>query len=191
MNEKELGELISKTAVLMEQYQRMCAQMEQQQKQMAAVLEGLAQEIPAMLGDSVQSALQPLASDASQSVRSALQEPLKQHEHQMGRATRELSGSAQSLADELQLYRWMSRGVLWKAAATVVASLGILVAGAAWLGGHYRQQISQNQLEAELLQAYNRADVVLCGKGRLCANVDTRGRGFGTEGQYREVRPRP
>jgi hypothetical protein len=40
-----------------------------------------------------------------------------------------------------------------------------------------------------LLQAYNRADVTLCG-GRLCANVETRGRRYGERGQYVPVAPR-
>nr|MDO6953614.1 relaxation protein [Xanthomonas vasicola] len=54
---------------------------------------------------------------------------------------------------------------------------------------HYRQQIKDNQLRAELLRAYNAADVTLC-NGQLCANVETKGAAYGDRRQYRQVKPR-
>ncbi|OWF62164.1 relaxation protein, partial [Xanthomonas vasicola pv. vasculorum] len=50
-------------------------------------------------------------------------------------------------------------------------------------------QIKDNQLRAELLRAYNAADVTLC-NGQLCANVETKGRSYGDRRQYRQVKPR-
>lgn len=190
MNDTELAALISKTAVLMEHYQRMCAQMEQQQKQMSAMLQTLARQIPTQLNDSAQAAFKPLAMNASTALHGALKIPLKQHEQQMGQATRQLGDGAQALAAEVRRYQLASRGVLWKSVATAVSAVLILLVGAIWLGGHYRREISKNQLEATLLRAYNQADVVLCNDGRLCANVDPRARALDADGRYRPVRPR-
>jgi antitoxin (DNA-binding transcriptional repressor) of toxin-antitoxin stability system len=55
---------------------------------------------------------------------------------------------------------------------------------------HYASVIRDNQLSAELLRAYNGADVTLCDHGRLCANVDIRARRYGERGQYLPVAPR-
>ncbi|MCC7632519.1 hypothetical protein [Stenotrophomonas rhizophila] len=191
MNETELATLISKTAALMEHYQRLCAQMEQQQKQASALLQTLARQIPAQLSESAQAAFRPLAIDASASLHGALKIPLQQHEQQMAQATRQLGEGAQALSAELRRYQLASRAVLWKSMATAVSAVLILGAGALWLGGHYRQEIQRNRIEADVLRVYNQADLVMCGEGKLCANVDTRARPTGANGQYRPVRPRP
>ena len=51
-------------------------------------------------------------------------------------------------------------------------------------------EVRRYQLSAELLKAYDAADVTLC-DGKLCANVDPKGAKSGDEGQYRPVRNRP
>ncbi|SFW75699.1 hypothetical protein SAMN02800691_3575 [Luteibacter sp. UNCMF366Tsu5.1] len=72
----------------------------------------------------------------------------------------------------------------------IVSVLGIVLLGAAvWLSAHYMRVIEQNQLSADLLKAYNRADVTLC-DGRLCARVDTKGKRWGEKGEYMPVQPR-
>ncbi|MFL8092459.1 relaxation protein, partial [Xanthomonas vasicola] len=65
----------------------------------------------------------------------------------------------------------------------------VLLGGGGWLLTRYRQQIEDNQVRAELLRAYNAADVTLCGN-RLCANVETKGAAYGDRRQYRQVKPR-
>lgn len=62
--------------------------------------------------------------------------------------------------------------------------------GGGWLSKHYYEEIRRNQLSADLLKAYNAADVTLC-EGRLCANVDVKSEKFGDKAQYRPVRDRP
>ncbi|MDS0831781.1 relaxation protein, partial [Xanthomonas citri pv. punicae] len=96
---------------------------------------------------------------------------------------------AQSLADQLKRIERGQRLLLWKGAAVVLGSLLLLLGGGGWLLGQYRQQIRDTQLRAELLRAYNAADVTLCG-GQLCANVDTKGAAYGDRRQYRLVKPR-
>lgn len=55
---------------------------------------------------------------------------------------------------------------------------------------HYARVIRDKQLAAGLLQAYNGADVTLCGKGVLCATVDIRGAHYGQNRQYLLVKAR-
>ncbi|RXD62645.1 relaxation protein, partial [Xanthomonas perforans] len=74
-------------------------------------------------------------------------------------------------------------------AAVVLGGLLLLLGGGGWLLTQYRQEIRDNRLRAELLRAYNGADVMLCGD-RLCANVDTKGAAYGDRRQYRPVKPR-
>ena len=77
----------------------------------------------------------------------------------------------------------------WQCVA-IVSLLGVvLVGGAVWLSTHYIRVIDQNRLSADLLKAYNRADVTLC-DGSLCARVDTKGRRWGEKGEYMPVRAR-
>lgn len=89
-----------------------------------------------------------------------------------------IGGGAQSPSDQLQRIKRAQRLLLWKGAAVVVGSLLVLLGGGRWLLAHYRQQIEDNQLRAELLRAYNAADVTLC-NGQLCANVETKGQAYG------------
>ena len=49
---------------------------------------------------------------------------------------------------------------------------------------HYTKVIEDNQITADLMRAFNRADVVLCEKNQLCANVDTKGKRYGDHKQY-------
>jgi hypothetical protein len=49
---------------------------------------------------------------------------------------------------------------------------------------HYAKIIEDNQLTAELMTTYNHADLVMCEKNRLCANVDTKGKHYGDRRQY-------
>ncbi|MBK0011061.1 hypothetical protein [Stenotrophomonas sp. S41] len=64
MDERELEDLISKTALLLERYQRMCTDMGQQQSQLSAALSGLAQSLPAQLRASAYAAVAGLSQGA-------------------------------------------------------------------------------------------------------------------------------
>ena len=77
----------------------------------------------------------------------------------------------------------------WQCVA-IASLLGVaLVGGAVWLSTHYMRVIERNRLSADLLKAYNRADVTLC-DGSLCARVDTKGKRWGEKGEYMPVRAR-
>ena len=84
----------------------------------------------------------------------------------------------------------LHRLVVWKTAAAVAGCLALLLAGGVWLSMHYARVIRDNRLDAETVQAYNRADIARCGDGQLCARVDLKGRRFGDHGQYLPIKPR-
>ncbi|WP_406235012.1 relaxation protein [Isoptericola jiangsuensis] len=191
MDERELEDLISKTALLMERYQRICTELGQQQSQLSAALNGLAQSLPAQFRASADAAVAGLSRDSTMAVKQALLAPVGAYEQQLAASAKGVGRSTEALAAEIKRLQLASRGVVWKSVATAVTAVAILLGGAAWLGGQYRAEIARNQVEAALLRAYNRADVVLCGKEQLCANVDTRSKGIGEDGRYRQIRPRP
>jgi hypothetical protein len=60
----------------------------------------------------------------------------------------------------------------------------LLLAGGVWLSMHYAKIIEDNQLTAELMTTYNHADLVMCEKNQLCANVDTKAKHYGDRRQY-------
>ena len=191
MDERELEDLISKTALLMERYQRICTELGQQQSQLSAALNGLAQSLPAQFRASADAAVAGLSRDSTTAVKQALLAPISAYEQQLAASANKVGRSSDALAAEVKRLQLASRGVLWKSIALSIASVAILLVGATWLGARYKTEIERSQVEAQLLRAYNRADVVLCGKEQLCANVDPRGKGIGEDGRYRQVRPRP
>jgi len=191
MDERELEDLISKTALLMERYQRICAEMAQQQSHLSAALNGLTQSLPQQFRRSADNAIAGLTREGSAAVKHALLAPLGAYEQQLTASAEYVGRSTDALAAEVKRLQLTSRGVLWKSVTIALASGTTLLAGAVWLGDRYTTEIKRNQVEAQLLRAYNRADVVLCGEEQLCANVDTRGSGVGDNGRYRPVRPRP
>ncbi|AWH50550.1 hypothetical protein C1925_16005 [Stenotrophomonas sp. SAU14A_NAIMI4_5] len=64
MDERELEDLISKTALLLERYQRMCTDMGQQHSQLSAALSGLAPSLPAQFLASADAAVARLSRGA-------------------------------------------------------------------------------------------------------------------------------
>ena len=83
----------------------------------------------------------------------------------------------------------LHRHLILKIGGVTVAMLLLTVIGGGGLLWHFQGVIRHQQITAELLRAYNTADVTLC-NGRLCANVDGGGERFGADNQYRIVKSR-
>ncbi|MFA0923973.1 relaxation protein [Xanthomonas fragariae] len=189
MNAKDPLTLVSKTAALMEQFERRCNEMEQRQRQLAQQLEQVAQSLPGVMTRSAEQTLQRVPDTLVRDVQQGMDQSVAGFEKRLQHAGSLIGGGAQSLSDQLKRIERAQRLLLWKGAAVVVGSLLVLLGGGGWLLAHYRQQIEDNQLRAELLRAYNAADVTLC-NGRLYANVETKGQAYGDRRQYRQVKPR-
>ncbi|MCE4372194.1 relaxation protein [Xanthomonas hortorum] len=189
MNAQDPMALVSKAATLMEQFERRCAELEQLQRRLAQQLEQVAQSLPSVVTRSAEQTLQRVPDTLIRSIQQGLDQPVAGFEKRLQQAGGLIGEGAQSLSDQLKRIERGQRLLLWKGAAVILGSLLMLLGGGGWLLAHYRQQIEDNQLHAELLRAYNAADVTLC-NGRLCANVETKGPDYGDRRQYRPVKPR-
>ena len=186
MDQDHLSALIAKTAVLMEQFERRCDEIERHQAALSQDLQHLAHQVPAVVRQSADQSFKMLPGEVS----GRLQQPVQDYERRLQQASEELATGSHELARQLVRLQNLHRNLVWKTAAIAATSLLLLFAGGAWLAGHYYGVIRDNQLAAELLLAYNRADVRLCGDGRLCANVNRDASGEGPRGDYLPVKPR-
>lgn len=190
MHSTDLTGLISKTAALMEQFERNCETLRQQQEQLTRRLDMLAQQLPATARQSADEAMHAIAASASTRLLDGLGRPMDTFERRLQQSGRQLAEGADTLAAQFQRIERLHRGLVWKLLLVSWGGLALLLAGGGWLLWQYRQDIVRHQLAADLLRAYDQADVTLC-EGRLCANVDERGKRYGDRQQYRPVEPRP
>lgn len=98
--------------------------------------------------------------------------------HRVDCATHGLMQAQVQMATVVRKLRWLVAGVL-------AAMLLVVLAGGSLLW-HYRGVVGENQIRADLMRAYNQADVNLC-DGRLCARVDRADKRFG---DYLLIKPR-
>lgn len=189
MQQGELTVLIDKTATLMAQYDRRGAAVDARLQSLGDTLQGLAQQLPVVLRASADGMVQTLPAEMASVMRSGLGQSIGDYRQRLDTAGHEVKKAAQSLAGQIGQLQRLHRQLIWKTIAAVALTLALLLAGGAWLSMHYTRVIRDNQLSAELIKAYNNADVTLCGSN-LCANVDTRGARLGPSRQYLPVKLR-
>ncbi|BAV95622.1 relaxation protein [Lysobacter enzymogenes] len=189
MQHDELTALISKTAVLMEQFERRCEELERHQRALAEHLQALAQQVPGVVRQSADDSLRSLPGAVMGKLESGLSEPVGAYEKRLREAGSLLHDGSQTLAAQLKRMEQLHRHLVWKIVGAAFGSVLLLLIGGGWLLWQYRADIDRQRISAELLRAYNQADVTLC-EERLCANVDDKAAAYGERKQYRPVRPR-
>jgi hypothetical protein len=189
MQTEDLTDLVSKAAALMEIFERRCERIDQRQQAVTLALQQLTEKIPATLRQSAEGSLRTVSGALLSEVQQGLGQPVDAYMRRLSEAGSLLHQSAKSLAEEMQRARRLHRALLWKLAAVTTSCLLILLLGAGWLSLHYYQTIQDEHIAADLLKAYNGADVTLC-DGRLCANIDPKGKRYGDAGQYQPTRAR-
>jgi hypothetical protein len=190
MDEQELTALIGKTAALMEQFDRRCGDIDGRLQALAAELERVTRQVPTIVRQSADGTLATLPALVLDRMGSGLERPVQDYQQRVRTAGTEIEGAALRLSGQISRLERLHRLLLWKTVGAVAACLALLLGGGAWLSMHYAGVIRDNQLSAELLRAYNSADVTLCERGRLCARVDPAARRYGDHGQYAPVAPR-
>ena len=190
MQQDELTALIDKTATLMAQYERRGEAIDARLQALGDTLQGLTQQLPVAVKASADGVLQTLPAEMGSVMRNGLGQSMTDYRQRLDTASHDVEKASQALAGQIGQLQRLHRQLIWKTLGVVVLALALLLAGGAWLSLHYTRVIRDNQLSAELLKAYNAADVTLCGSGKLCANVDTRGARYGKDRQYLPVRPR-
>ncbi len=190
MQQDELTALIDKTATLMAQYERRGAVIDARLQALGDTLQGLTQQLPLVVRMSTEGALQTLPAEMASLMRGALGPSIGEYRQRLDAAGQDIGTAAHALAAQISQLQRLHRQLIWNTTGAVALALALLLAGGAWLSLHYTRVIRDNQLSAELLKAYNGADVALCGSGKLCANVDTRGARLGQNRQYLPVKSR-
>ncbi|MEW9625563.1 relaxation protein [Rhodanobacter geophilus] len=190
MQTEELNALIDKTATLMVQYERRGAHIDARLQALGEVLQGLTQQLPGVVRVSTQDLLQTLPGEMADTVRAGLGQSMGAYRQSLATAGAGIEQAAQVLAGQISQLQELHRRLLWKTTGAVLITLALLLGGGAWLSMHYAKVVRDNQLSADLMKAYNSADVVLCGQGELCANVDGKRARYGERGQYQPVRSR-
>ena len=190
MQQEELTVLIDKTATLMTQYERRGASIDARLQALGEVLQGLTKQLPVVVKASTHDLLQTLPDQMTNKVREGLDRSMSDYRQSLDTASRDVENKSHALAGQISRLQRLHRQLIWKTMSTAVLALALLLAGGMWLSIHYTQVIRDNQLSAELLKAYNGADVTLCGSGGLCANVNAKGLRYGDHRQYLPVNPR-
>ncbi len=189
MGKEDVEALAYKTGALLEQFVRYCEQQGQHQTAMAERLQYAIASVPEQMKQSADKVFSALPQTVTAQVEDGLNLPLKGYERKLEASAGQLQERVGQLTKQLAQLESFSRHLVWKIAAVVIAALLVAVIGGATAVSYYRDQIKQSQLTAELLHAYNQADVTLC-DGHLCANVDKGGQKYGDHSQYQPVRPR-
>jgi len=189
VNETECMTLVSQTARLMEQFERRCDHLGGRLQELMQDMQTLTTQLPRVVEQATDASMQALPARITHETREGLGQAVQHYRQHLQTSGEEVSGSAHALAERIRRLEQLHRYLLWKTFGAVALCLVLLVAGGAWLSLHYRKVIEQNQLSAQLLKAYNDADVNLC-DGQLCARVDLKAPRFGDHRQYLPVQPR-
>ncbi|NYZ62863.1 hypothetical protein [Luteimonas deserti] len=171
ITEDALHDLLAKMAVLVAQFDRHCAQSRE-------ALQTSAREIPQQVRASADQQMERLHTALSAQVGSAIERPVARCMQQLDASSAQLQRASDALAAQAQRSDRVHRGALWKSTGVAgVALLAILIAGAS-SARYYAGEVQRQRISAELLRAYNAADVQLCGE-RLCvrpeADADVQG----------------
>jgi hypothetical protein len=158
-------------------------------EQAAAVLDRGAQQFSASTAGFTRDVAHSLRQQAGEIVGSGIGAAAGAFDQQVRAAAKSVSAATRALETEVQALRRERRTWAWMGGGSMLVA-GLLAVGASLFAvTEGRKQLAQQRIEAELLRAYNRADVTLC-DGALCANVDDAGPRRGDRKQYRPVRLR-
>jgi hypothetical protein len=189
MDQNELMALISQTAQLMEQFDRRCAHAGYGLQALMQQMEALTRQLPAVVSQSAEASLQTLPAQVLDKTRAGLEQAAQSYHSSLDASGQHIAQSTNVLGIQIQRLEKLHRHLVWKTVAVVMICLALLLGGGAWLSVRYTKIIENNQISAQLMKAYNEADVTLC-EGQLCAHVDPKAKHFGAQRQYVPVVPR-
>lgn len=177
MYEEGTKKLASQTAMLLERLSRMSESMEERQRQAMEKQERTVRALPDVLRQAADQTLSGMAEEATQSVRIGLNEPLADVARRADEHRRFMQASTEAMARTQRKLIRFTHKALWLVVGLLTVILPVVATGS-YLGWHYAQVIAQHRIEADLLRAYNQADVRLCDT-HLCARVDRSDKRYG------------
>lgn len=189
MQINDATDLVASVSALMERFERQTQKIEDNLQTSHYQLQQLVQQVPGVIRQTTDAEIQRLPGAVMGKIDAGIQQPVSAYEQRLQAASQQLQQASQVLSARITALQAVHRHLIWKVAGVALGSLALVVLGGGWLSRHYYDEIRRHQLSAELLKAYDAADVTLCG-GKLCANVDAEGDKFGDREQYRSVRDR-
>ncbi len=186
MNQDELTALISQTALLMEHFERRCSAIDEGLQTRIGEMQGLTRQLPMVVTQAADASLKTLPAQVMQQTREGLEQAARGYQERLRASGAEIADSTRVLSGQIKRMEQLHRHLIWKTVGATTLCFVLLLAGGVWLSMHYRKVIEQNQLSAQLMKAYNQADVSLCAE-KLCAHVDTKAARFGDHKQYLPV----
>ncbi|KAB8189294.1 hypothetical protein [Marilutibacter maris] len=187
MNDANLKETVVRAAELLDLFKRQSEEAGRANRDNAARLQRTVEEAPQQIRKAADEALARVPGEVAQAVRGGVGGSLAELERAAAASGKRIDAAGQGIARLANQAATVEKRLL---TITVAVGLVLLLAAAVAAGGlwYLQREISRNQVELELLRAYNRADVVLCQDGRLCARLEQDG--TGGDGEYRVVAPR-
>lgn len=158
-------------------------------EQSGAALDESAQRLGSSAGAFTREVSQALQQRSGDIIGRGLGSSVEQFNTQIAASARTASAAARTLETERQALSRERRTWLWLGSGALMIGSILAIGSAVYAVTDSRRQIERNRIEAELLRAYNQADVTLCG-AQLCANVDGAGPRFGDTKEYQRVKPR-
>ncbi|WP_296279611.1 relaxation protein [Pseudoxanthomonas sp.] len=189
MDTDRITDLVASVSALMERFERRTQQIEGSLQAAHRQLQELSQQLPNTVRRAADTEMQHLRGSIASAVDAGIGQSVSTYQARLETSGQDLRQASQALAAQIHAARALYRHLLWKVVGVCLASLTLIVLGGSWLSRHYYDEIRHYQLSAQLLKAYDAADVTQC-DGRLCANIDPTGDTFGEDDQYRPVRDR-
>lgn len=97
--------------------------------------------------------------------------------------------AADALREQSRVLNGSQRSLVYLGLASLAIGCLLTLAATVYWVKTAREEVARLRVEATLVRAINQADVTLC-DGRLCANVEVKGKRFGERKQYRVVKLR-
>lgn len=177
MQADDMKKAAVQVANLMERLSHTGQELRQSNRQATEELQHAAQAAPAVLRQAVDTVLGELAANTVRAVHQGLNGPLDGFNRQVLDLANRVQGIMHAL-DQAQQRMGSTMRKLSLLVTGVVATMLLVVIAGSGLLWHYKTVIAQNQISAELMQAFNQADVRLC-DGKLCARMEKADKRFG------------
>lgn len=149
------------------------------------------QQLSLRLSNSVRQAadeqFKKLPDEVIRHIRNGLEASVKAYEQRLSDAGEKLQQSSDGLASQIHRAEVLQKYLIWKLAGITIGIFTIFLVSSVLVSMHYIDQIRENQVSADLLKAYDEADVTLCGNGRLCVRPDPKAKRYG---EYLMAAPR-
>ncbi|MCF7222579.1 hypothetical protein [Marilutibacter chinensis] len=187
MNAENLKETVVRAAELLDVFKRQSEEAGRANRDNAARLQHVVEEAPQQIRKAADEALGRVSGEVAQAVRGGIGSSLGELQRAAGDSRQQVEAAGQGFAQLARHAATLEKRLLMVATAVGLILLLALAVGAGGLW-YMQREASRNQVEIELLRAYNRADVVLCHDGRLCARLEPDA--AGGDGEYRLVAPR-